>query len=80
MGNSERARALLDDIIPGRIVDFDEWRTNAIAAALDEAEARGAGRERAAVVALVRGPEWQMDDLADAIERAEHRKETDGNA
>jgi hypothetical protein len=76
--NEQRARAVLDDIIPGRIVDFDEWRTKAIAAAMDEAELR----ERKVVAAWLRsqpGPVLRM--AADCIERAEHRKEpADGNA
>jgi hypothetical protein len=72
----------------------DAANAELIAAALDCAETRGAERERAAVDAHLcaqvlkwagENPRYTVtvaniiDDIRDAIERAEHRK-TDGNA
>jgi hypothetical protein len=45
-------------------------------ASLHKAAAAGRDAERAAVVAFVRGA--RLDELADAIERGEHRREEEG--
>jgi hypothetical protein len=90
--NEDRARELLGKLVLG-------WRPSdeaRIAAALDEAETRGAEAERFDTIEYLRGfisanstwdrgvrSSWPavLDELIFAIERAEHRKEaSDGNA
>lgn len=71
----DEADALLAEVerLRAEVATMRAWAEKASAA--ENANAEDAKKERAAVVAFVRGA--RLDDFADAIERGEHRRKED---